>query len=143
MISIICEDIMCTNPITVRESLTVGDVTHLLLRYRINGILVVSDDDPRKLVGIYTTTDSLRLLDKAFDSGSQKLEELKKISQIKVGEVCSRDVKSMKVSDKATKAIAMMHRENVHTIPVFDHDELVGVLGRHDLLNLALSSDAF
>ena len=143
MINIECEDIMCTNPITVKESISVGNVTHLLLRYRINGILVVSDKDSHKLIGIYTTTDSLKLLDKALDSGTQKLEELKKISQLRVGDICSREVKTLQKNDKVTKAIALMHRENVHTIPVFDKDDLVGVLGRHDLLNIALSADAF
>jgi len=29
-----------------------------------------------------------------------------------------------------------MHKKNVHTIPVFDKDRLVGVVGRHDILNI-------
>jgi CBS domain-containing protein len=141
MLNIVCEDIMCANPITVKDNISVGDVTHLLLRYRINGILVVKKDNPKQLVGIYTTTDSLKLIDQALESGSRKMEELKKISQIPVGEVATCQVKKIQKDDKVTKAIALMHRENIHTIPVYDKEELVGVLGRHDLLNVALSSD--
>ncbi|MFA5088704.1 MAG: CBS domain-containing protein [Candidatus Omnitrophota bacterium] len=36
------------------------------------------------------------------------------------------------------KVIAIMHKENVHTIPVYDKTKLVGVIGRHDVLNAAL-----
>jgi len=141
MINITCEDIMCSNPITVKENVSVGDVTHLLLRYRINGILVVSKDDASKLIGIFTTTDSLKLMDEAFKNGTQKIEELKRLAQVPVGDVASKDVKIIQKKDKVTKAIALMHRECIHTIPVYDNAKLAGVLGRHDLLNIALSSE--
>ncbi|MDD3375467.1 MAG: CBS domain-containing protein [Candidatus Omnitrophica bacterium] len=132
-------EIMCDHPIKVKESISIGNVAHLLFRYQINGILVVRDDDDKKLVGVFTTTDLLNLMAKAVSEGKHRIDELKDISQKPVGEYSSCDIISLQKTDKVAKAIATMHRKGVHTIPVFDGDELVGVLGRHDVLNIALS----
>ena len=71
MINVPVEDIMTENPIHVKESTSIGTVTHLLLRYQINGILVVKDDDPTKLLGIFTTTATTRKSWKMIPSDSK------------------------------------------------------------------------
>jgi len=139
MLKVALEDIMCDHPIKVKESFNVGSVSHLLLRYKINGILVVKDDNDDELVGIFTTTDLFSLLNEALDQGGHRIEELEKISSLAVGKVASRNVLSMQKSASVSKAIAIMHKKNVHTIPIYDDDKLVGVVGRHDVLNIALS----
>ena len=48
---------MCEHPIQVKENVSVGKVSHLLLRYRINGILIVEKNNENRLIGIFTTTD--------------------------------------------------------------------------------------
>ena len=136
MLKMSLEDIMCEHPITVKEDVTVGDVTHLLFRYRINGILVVEKDDKRKLIGIFTTTDLLKLIDEALSKGVHRENALKEIAKQSVGNLASKYIVSLQKDTKVTKAIAIMHKKNVHTIPVFDKDELVGVVGRHDILNI-------
>lgn len=130
------EDIMCAHPITVKEDVIVGDVTHLLFRYRINGILVVGKDDKSKLIGIFTTTDLLKLIDEVLSKGVHREEALKEISKQPVGNFVSKCIVSLQKDTKITKVIATMHKRNVHTIPVFDKDKLVGVVGRHDILNI-------
>ena len=132
-------EIMCEHPIKVKESVSIGNVAHLLFRYQINGILVVDDDNDKRLVGVFTTTDLLNLMAKAVSEGKHRIDELQDISQKPVGEYSSHNVTSLQKTDKIVKAIATMHRKKVHTIPIFDGDELVGVLGRHDVLNIALS----
>ena len=139
MINILLGDIMCEHPIKVKESTSVGDVAHLLLRYQINGILVVSDENEKELIGIFTTTDLLQLMAQAVSRGIHRIDELKKKAEMPVGEFASRDVITLQKEDKVAKAIAIMHRRNVHTIPIFDGKELVGVVGRHDILNVALN----
>lgn len=131
------EDIMCTHPITVKEDVTVGDVTHLLFRYRINGILVVEKDDKSKLIGIFTTADLLKLIDEAFSKGGHRVDTLKETSEQPVGNFASKCIVSLQKDTKITKVITTMHNKNVHTIPIFDKDKLVGVVGRHDILNIA------
>ncbi|HOD11682.1 MAG TPA: CBS domain-containing protein [Candidatus Omnitrophota bacterium] len=139
MLKIALKDVMCDHPIKVKESVSVGNVAHLLFRYQINGILVVSDKNPNKLIGIFTTTDLLRLMAESISKGIHRIDELQKVSQRPVGELASKKVFSLQQDDKVVKAIAIMHRKNVHTIPVYNGDKLVGVLGRHDVINIALS----
>ena len=139
MIQILVEDIMSEHPIKVKESATIGQVAHLLLRFRINGILVVENDNDNHLIGVFTTTDLLRILDDTLKKGAKKLEEIKNVSELRVGELASRPVISLQKNAKVTKALAIMHRKNIHTIPILDGDQLVGVIGRHDILNIALS----
>ena len=133
------EDIMCEHPIKVTDDIRVGMVAHLLLRYRINGILVVKKDDENQLVGILTTTDLLKLLARALSGGKQKLKELETISDLPVGQVATKHVVTLSQKTKIVKAIAIMHKKNVHTLPVYEDGKLVGVVGRHDILNAAFS----
>ena len=139
MTRITLEDIMCDHPIKVKEDVSVGKVSHLLLRYRINGILVVRKKDPNQLAGIFTTGDLLRLIDSALARGGHRIDALKKLANLAVGRVACKAVFSLKKEAKITKAIALMHKKNVYTIPVYDKNNLVGVVGRHDILNVALN----
>lgn len=133
------KDVMCDHPIKVKESAMVGEVAHLLFRYQINGILVVGDQDENNLIGIFTTTDLLRLIDEAVSGGVHRIEELQKVAQRPVGGLASREIVTLQQEDKVVKAIALMHRKNVHTIPVYNGERLVGVVGRHDMINAALA----
>ena len=136
MLKLSLADIMCEHPVTVKEDVRVGDVAHLLFRYRINGILVVGKANKSKLIGIFTTTDLFRLIDEAFSKGVHRENALKEISKQPIGDLASKCVVSLQKDTKVIKAIAIMHKKNVHTIPVFDKDKLVGVVGRHDILNV-------
>jgi len=139
MLNVRIENIMSEQPIKVKEDVPLGSVAHLLLRYRINGVLVVRNGDDHKLVGIFTTTDLLNLVDKALGKKHQRIAELKKVAQLPVGQVASRNIISLQKSDTVAKAIAVMHKKQVHTIPIFDKDRLIGVIGKHDILNMALA----
>ena len=132
-------DIMWEHPIKVKDSISVGSVAHLLLRYRINGILVVRKNNENKLVGVFTVTDILRMIDKILPRGTKRIEELKRIAKIPVGKVATKRVFSLQKSAKFLKAVALMHKKHIHTIPIYDKNKLVGVIGRHDILNMALN----
>ncbi len=138
MLEIPIENIMSDHPIKIKENIRIGSVAHLLLRHQISGILVVKKDNENKLVGILTTTDLLRLVNQALSQKKQKINALKKISGLKAGDVASKRVISLQKDDKVMKAIAIMHRKNVHTIPIFDGQKVIGVIGKHDVLNVAL-----
>jgi len=139
MLNVILADIMNDHPLKVKEGVDVGSVAHLLLRYRINGILVVSKDDDQKVTGILTTTDLLRLIDEALGRGAHRIEELKKASRVPVEQVATKDIIALDKNTPLLKVIALMHKRNIHTLPVYDQDKLIGVVGRHDILNVALA----
>src|SRR3989338_1014473 len=138
MLDITIENVMCDHPIKVRDNILLGSAAHLLLRHQINGVLVVKSNDENKLVGIITTTDLLRFINNALSQRTQRLKALKKIGLMKVGDVASKKVISLQKNDSIMKAIALMHRKNIHTIPIYDKHKLVGVIGKHDILNMAL-----
>ena len=139
MEKVLLEDIMCDHPIKVTDDVCLGAVAHLLLRYRINGILVVKKEDQNQLVGILTTTDLLKILSETLSKKKQRLLELKRISNLPVSRFASKNVITLSKDTKVIKAIAIMHKKNVHTLPVYKKGKLVGVVGRHDILNIALT----
>ena len=139
MLNVSLDDIMSEHPVKVKENCEVGKVAHLLFRYRINGILVMKDNDEEEMLGIFTTTDLLRLMDEALSVGTHKIEALERVAKRPVGEIAHRDVIFFQKNTKVTKVIAVMHKKNIHTIPVYDGDKLVGVVGRHDIINMALN----
>lgn len=139
MLNVPLENIMSEHPIRVKEDIRLASVSHLMLRYRINGVLVVRNGDENNLIGVFTTTDLLKLIDKALAKRHQRIAELKKIAMMPVGRVASRSIISLQKTDTVAKAIAVMHKKNVHTIPIYDKDRLVGVIGKHDILNMALA----
>lgn len=139
MSNIRIEDIMSEHPVKVKEDTSVGNVAHLLLRYRINGVLVVSKASEETLFGIFTTTDLLRLINQAFSQKTLQMEEFKKVSQLPVGKVCSKGVISISKDANVIEALALMLNKNIHTIPVYDKEKLVGIIGKHDLLNIVLN----
>ena len=139
MLNVPLENIMTENPICVKDNVPLGSVSHLLLRHRINGILVVKPNDGNHLVGIFTTSDLLKLMDKALSKKHQRIAELKKLSLTPVGQVATRPVISLQKNDTVAKAVAVMHKKNVHTIPIYDKNKLIGVIGKHDILNMALA----
>ena len=132
------ESFMSEHPIKVKEDVNLKTVAHLLLRYRINGILVVKSQNENELVGILTTTDLLKIINQALNKKKHRLTELKNIEAIPVGQIASKNICSLQKNDDVMKAVALMHRKNIHTIPIFDKDHLVGVIGKHDILNMAL-----
>ena len=139
MLKVSVEDIMTDHIVTIPEDATIGQAAHLLLRFRINGILVVDADNKKELMGVFTTTDLLRLLHEGLSAGAHRENALKKIAELKVGKVSSKVIIKIKKHIKTERLIGIMHKRNVHTIPIYDGEKLVGVVGRHDVLNAAFT----
>jgi len=137
MLKTALENIMSEDVISIKNNATIGQVAHILLRHRINGILVVSKDDPNEIVGIVTTTDLLRLLDDILSQQGNRMAELEVVGDMPVASVLTTNVVRVSKNTKIEKVIALMYKENKHTIPVFDDEKLVGIIGRHDILNTA------
>jgi CBS domain-containing protein len=139
MLNIPVSEIMNDHPIKVNADMSIRNVAHLLLRYRINGILVVDQDHAEALLGVFTTADFLNLMEMAITSGAQKMQALSGISDRAVGDFVNRQFLRLQQTDTTAKAIGYMHKHNVLTIPVYDGEKLVGVVGRHDVINIAFA----
>ena len=82
---------------------------HLLMRYRINGMLVVKDEDPIILSVFFTTTDCYVWSTKLYEQ-KQKIDALEEVSDRPVGQEATRDIISFQKDTKITKVIAIMHK---------------------------------
>jgi predicted transcriptional regulator len=132
-------EIMNDHPIRVRSDVSIRNVAHLLLRYRINGILVVNPDDPGQVLGVFTTSDLLAIIHEVLTIGAHKIGALNAVADHPVSEFLADEFIKLQKSDSAAKAIGLLHKTEALTIPIYDGDKLVGVLGRHDLINIAFA----
>ena len=73
MLKVTVEDIMSSDVVTIHEDATIGQAAHLLLRFRINGIFVVKKGNRDHVLGILTTTDLLRFLNRALVTPGQRM----------------------------------------------------------------------
>ena len=137
MLRVKLADIMSDDVVTIKEDTTVGQAAHLMLRYRINGVLIVKKNNKRRVIGVITTTDLLRLLNEALSSRGHRMAYLRRIAERPVTEVSTKFVLKVQRNSKIEKVVAIMHKRNMHTIPIYDGDNLVGIVGRHDILNVA------
>ena len=139
MLNLPVSEFMNDHPIKVRADISIRNVAHLLLRYRINGVLVVSPDDPDQLLGIFTASDLVTIIQGALEMGTHKINALNAVAEHPVSDFLNTEIVQLQQTDSAAKAIGLMHKKEAVTIPVYDGKNLVGVLGRHDIINIAFA----
>jgi CBS domain-containing protein len=139
MLNLPISDLMNDHPIKVQADTTVRNVAHLMMRYRINGILVMRADDSERLLGVFTTRDLMDIMEEALTQGGHKMQALAWLGEQPVKDFVSDDFPSLQITDNAAKAIVLMHMKDAITLPVLEGDKIVGVVGRHDIINIAFA----
>ncbi|MGD2029568.1 MAG: CBS domain-containing protein [Desulfobacterales bacterium] len=140
------QDIMTKNPITVSPETEIVQATKILLENRINGVPVT--DETGKLVGILCQSDLIAqqkklpvpsfftFLDGLIPLTSMKQfeKQFQKIAATTVSQAMTPDPVSVKPDTDIEKLAALMVDNNFHTIPVVDRGQLVGIVGKEDIL---------
>ena len=140
------KDIMTTKVITTRESMSVKELAQLLFEHRISGVPVY--DEKNKVIGVVTESDlidrnkklhiptAVAILDAfVFLENPDKLEkDIKKMAATKVGDICSRKLVSVRPDTPLDEVATLMAEQKVHTLPVLDGEQLVGVIGKSDII---------
>ena len=67
---LLVEDVMTQNPYCIRKGTSITKVARHLATERIGSAIVV--DEKNQIVGIFTTTDGMRLLAEILESGGQR-----------------------------------------------------------------------
>ncbi len=139
---IFASDIMSEHVITVNQDASVGEVAHIMLREKISGYPVVDGDG--QIVGIVTMTDMYKLLDRMV-ADSRAMPEGTTIGnlphQIEVAKenpinaIMIRDIKTITPETSLTDIIDDVVDRRIHTFPVVRDQKLVGIIGRHDVIN--------
>lgn len=149
------KDIMTKELITVSPDTEIVQATKLLLGNRINGIPVT--DETGKLVGILCQSDLIAqqkklpipsfftFLDGLITLSSMKQieKQVQKIAAITVAQAMTPNPVTVQPETDIEKVAALMVDKNFHTIPVVDEGELVGIVGKEDILKTLIpGSDA-
>ena len=140
------KDIMTTEIITVSPETEIVQATKLLLENRINGVPVL--DETGRLVGILCQSDLIAqqrklpipsfftLLDGLIPLISKKQidKQVRKIAAVTVAEAMTPNPVTVQPDTNIEEVAALMVDRNFHTIPVVDEGEVVGILGKEDIL---------
>ncbi|MBM9513408.1 CBS domain-containing protein [Desulfogranum marinum] len=140
------KDIMSHEVIVVNESDSVRELAVTLITHKINGVPVV--DDTNQVVGVVTESDlifqnkkvhiptAVAILDSfLFLERPNKMEaEMKKIAGSQVSDICSYEIVSVTPETPLDELATLMAEKKVHTLPVLEKGELVGVIGQTDII---------
>jgi CBS-domain-containing membrane protein len=140
------KDIMTREVIVVNETDSVRDLAVTLLTHKINGVPVV--DETNQVIGVVTESDlifqnkkvhiptAVAILDSfLFLERPEKMKkEIEKISGSTVGDICSAELVSVDPETPIDEVATIMAEKKVHTLPVMSDNELVGVIGKADIL---------
>ena len=145
------KDIMTTEVITVSPETEIVQATNLLLENRINGVPVT--DETGKLVGILCQSDLIAqqkklpipsfftLLNGLIPLISKKNieKQVQKIAAITVAQAMTPNPVTVQPDMDIEEVAALMVDRNFHTIPVVDEGELVGIVGKEDMLRTLMT----
>ncbi len=135
-------DIMTEDVEVIKEDTPISQFAHLMLRARVGGYPIVGKDG--KVVGIVTLTDLFILIDKMvkqkdseFISGKEESmhDKIKRLKDKPIRGIMSKNVITITPSTTLVEIIEAVVKWNIHTFPVMENNKLVGIIGRHDVLN--------
>ena len=140
------KDIMTKDVVTVSPETGIADAAKLLLERGFNGVPVV--DGTGKLVGLLCQTDLVAqqkkfpvpsvftFLDGVISLTSMKhLEkEIQKITAMTVADAMTPNPVTVGPETSIEEAGTIMVDRNFHTLPVVSEGELVGIVGKEDVL---------
>ena len=132
--TVVARDIMSEVVVVIDEGGLIKDAVHLMLRDRIHGLPVVNAR--KNIIGIVTLADYFKLIDKIMkDENSDFLEEILECKDFKISDIMTKDVFSIPPETPLDEMIRIAASRKIHTFPVIENDKLIGIVGRHDILN--------
>jgi CBS domain-containing protein len=144
-------DIMTTEVITVKRDTSLKELAKMLYENHINGVPVVDDDG--SLIGIICESDLIRKDRKLhiptvitiFDAvlyleNPKKMEkEIQRINATTVEDLYTKEVVTVDEKTPIDEIATLMTHKKIYTIPVMDGDQLVGIIGKADLIRTLVS----
>lgn len=145
------KDIMTHKVLTVGLDTTVSELAELLNVNGINGVPVV--DVHGNLLGVVTENDLifqkkkvhiptvLNILDSVIylESPEKMKKEMQKITGTSVKDIYTKSVTTVKKDTPIDEIATIMAEQKIHTIPVVEDNQLVGVIGKGDIIKTLIS----
>lgn len=147
------KDIMTMDVITVSPDTEIIQAAKLMLDNHLSGLPVV--DKEGHLKGIICQSDLMTqqkkiplpsffvFLDSAISFSSQKHvdAEVRKMAATKVSDAMTPDPITVDPETSLEDIATLMVKRKIHTLPVFDHGGLVGIIGKEDVLRTLMPTE--
>jgi len=145
------KDIMTKEVITASPEMEITQATKLLLEKRINGVPVVNEAG--NVIGILCQSDLIVQQKKipipsfftfldgyiSLTSMNRLEKEVQKIAAATVADAMTLNPVVVHPDTSINDVAALMVDKNFHTLPVVDEDNLVGIVGKEDILKTLMS----
>jgi CBS domain-containing protein len=142
------KDVMTANVVSIDPDQTVLQAARLMLQHHISGLPVV--DSSGNLVGVLSEGDFLRRRETQTEHRrSRWLEFLMGPGRIaseytrshgsKVGEVMTRDVRTVDEDTALEDIVELMERHRIKRVPVMRGTKMVGIITRSNLMHAMVS----
>ncbi len=145
------KDIMTAEILTVTPKTSVSELAELFTTHNINGVPVV--DDEGKLLGVVTENDLIyqkkkvhiptviNILDSVIylESPEKMKQEMQKITGVTVEDIYTSDVVTIDKETPIEEIATIMAEKNIHTLPVLDNGNLIGVIGKGDIIKTLIN----
>ena len=147
------KDIMTTKVITVLPDTPIAEAAKILIENHFNGLPVV--DERGRLTGIicqddlifqqkkipipsfFTVPDSLIPL--SFEKSVEK--EVEKIAAVTVVSAMTPDPITVDTETTIEDIASLMIKYTIHSLPVLDQGNLIGIIGKEDILRTLLPDE--
>ena len=111
---------MTKNVVTIKPSKSVFEACMLYRDFKIGSLIVIEND---KCLGIITERDLIE----------RTICEKRDPATTNIGDIMSRDVKTVHPLDTIEKALDIMVKNNIKKLPVCFKDEIIGIITVTDI----------
>lgn len=126
-------DLMTKNVLTVKVDVAFTEACRLMQQMKIHHLPVVDEDN--QLIGIFTANDALKAYnEKVFNqiiTVEEDINDLIKIEEL----MTDSNIYDLTPESRPEEALILMKEFDVHSIPVLDDGEVVGIVTSTDILN--------
>ncbi len=139
------KDIMTSKVITVQPDTPVRELARILADNKISGAPVVENE---RVIGVVTENDLIdqtkkvhiptviTLLDSVIylENPERFEKEMRKMAGVKVEDIFTKKLVSVKADTPLDELATIMADQKVHTLPVIEDNQLLGVIGKSDII---------
>jgi CBS domain-containing protein len=136
-------DIMTKDVVTVGRSTPVAEIAAILVKHRISGVPVVTDD--RLVIGIVSESDLMHRAETGteirrkywlilFSDPDRMAREYTKAHGLRAEHVMSRTIVSVLEDAELGQVADVLDRHHIKRVPVLSDGKLVGLITRSDLV---------
>ncbi len=143
---ITAKEIMTPEVITVTKTTSIKNLSDLFIKHRVNGFPVLDEDN--KLIGIVTEKNLIEqnknlhiptviaLFDAVIylESGKKFEAEVKRFNATQVKDIYTSNVVTVSSDTSIHEIASMMAEKSVHSIPVVDGKNILGIIGKLDII---------